>query len=49
MEGKVIKNISSVFSAEKVKTTKDEVPKEKFYAMIGELTLENDFLKKKLK
>lgn len=44
-----IKNISAVFSAEKSKAPQDDIPKEKLYARIGELTLENDFLKKKLK
>jgi transposase len=33
---------------EKTVVNKNEVPKEKLYARIGELTLENDFLKKKL-
>lgn len=43
-----IKNISAVFSSEKTVVLKDEVPTEKLYARIGQLTLENDFLKKKL-
>lgn len=43
-----IKNISAVFSVEKTVVSKDEVPTEKLYARIGQLTLENDFLKKKL-
>jgi len=48
-KSEAIKNISVVFSAEKVKPLKNEIPSEKLYARIGELTLENDFLKKKLK
>jgi transposase-like protein len=48
-KAEAIKNISAVFLTEKSKVPKDDVPKEKLYARIGELTLENDFLKKKLK
>jgi transposase-like protein len=47
-KAEAIKNISAVFSIEKTVVNKNEVPKEKLYARIGELTLENDFLKKKL-
>jgi transposase len=43
-----IKNISAVFNVEKSKVKSAEIPSEKIYARIGELTLENDFLKKKL-
>ena len=44
-----INNISAVFSVEKNGCEKkNEVPQEKLYARIGELTLENNFLKKKL-
>ena len=43
-----IKNISAVFSVEKTVAKKNEVFQEKLYARIGELTLENNFLKKKL-
>lgn len=43
-----VKNISAVFSVEKTVAKKNEIPQEKLYARIGELTLENDFLKKKL-
>lgn len=43
------KNIALVFNAEKpVKKNRNEIPPEKLFARIGELTLENDFLKKKL-
>lgn len=44
-----IKNISAVFATDKTLVSKNEIPSEKLYARIGELTLENDFLKKKLK
>ena len=47
-KSEAIKNISAVFSVEKAIVKKDEIPQEKLYARIGELTLENDFLKKKL-
>ena len=42
-----IRNLSAVFSAEKSVFAKDEIPTAKRYAQIGQLTLENDFLKKK--
>lgn len=44
----VIKNISLVFNQEKEVAKKDEISSEKLFARIGQLTLENDFLKKKL-
>jgi hypothetical protein len=47
-KSEAVKNISAVFSVEKTVVKKNEVPQEKLYASIGELTLENDFLKKKL-
>jgi transposase-like protein len=47
-KSEAIKNISAVFSVEKSVVKNKEVPQEKLYARIGELTLENDFLKKKL-
>jgi transposase len=47
-KSEAIKNLSAVFSADKTVTVKDEVPTEKLYARIGQLTLENDFLKKSL-
>lgn len=47
-KAEAVKNISAVFSVEKTIAKKNEVPQEKLYARIGELTLENDFLKKKL-
>ena len=43
-----IRNLSAVFSAEKSVFAKDEIPIAKRYAQIGQLTLENDFLKKSL-
>ena len=42
-----MKNFSSLFSVTQ-SNSKQEIPTEKLYARIGELTLENDFLKKKL-
>jgi transposase len=47
-KSEAVKNISAVFSVEKTVVKKAEVSQEKLYARIGELTLENDFLKKKL-
>ncbi len=47
-KAEAVKNITAVFSVEKSVVKKHEVPQEKLYARIGELTLENDFLKKKL-
>ena len=48
-KSEAIRNLSAVFSAEKTVVAKDEIPTEKLYARIGQLTLENDFLKKSLK
>ncbi|WP_410493718.1 hypothetical protein [Chryseobacterium sp. SC28] len=47
-KAEAIKNISAVFKQEKEASKKDEIPSEKLFAKIGQLTLENDFLKKKL-
>lgn len=47
-KAEAIKNISAVFNQEKVVEKKEEIPTEKLFARIGQLTLENDFLKKKL-
>jgi len=47
-KAEAIKNISAVFNQEKELAKKEEIPTEKLYARIGQLTLENDFLKKKL-
>ena len=47
-KAEAIKNISLIFSGEKVVSKKDEIPIEKLYAEIGQLKMENDFLKKKL-
>jgi transposase len=47
-KAEAIRNISSVFSVEKPAVSKNEIPSEKLYARIGELTLQVDFLKKKL-
>jgi transposase len=48
LKAEAIKNIASVFAADKVVVSKDEIPTEKLYAEIGQLKMENDFLKKKL-
>lgn len=47
-KSEAIRNISSVFSVEKTELPKDIFPTEKLYAQIGQLKMENDFLKKKL-
>lgn len=47
-KAEAILNLAAVFDAEKTKEKTTEVPSEKLYARIGQLTLENDFLKKKL-
>jgi transposase-like protein len=47
-KSEAIRNLSAVFSAEKTIVSKDEIPTDKLYARIGQLTLENDFLKKSL-
>ena len=47
-KSEAIRNLSAVFSAEKTVVAKDEIPTDKLYARIGQLTLENDFLKKSL-
>lgn len=42
-----MENISSVFGGEKSKTSDEDSPEiEKLYAQIGQLKVENDFLKK---
>lgn len=47
-KAEAIRNISAVFNHEKLESKKEEIPTEKLFARIGQLTLENDFLKKKL-
>ena len=47
-KAEAIKNVLLLFSGEKVVSKKDEIPIEKLYAEIGQLKMENDFLKKKL-
>ena len=47
-KAEAIKNISAVFNHEKESVKKEEIPTEKLFARIGQLTLEIDFLKKKL-
>lgn len=48
-KAEAIKNIAVVFAKEKTTTPKNETPSDVLYARIGQLTLEVDFLKKKLK
>lgn len=45
-KAEAIKNITAVFNQEKEVAKKEEIPTEKLFARIGQLTLENDFLKK---
>lgn len=45
-KAEAIKNISAVFTQEKPASKKEEIPAEKLFARIGQLTLENDYLKK---
>ena len=45
-KAEAIKNVLLLFSGEKVVSKKDEIPIEKLYAEIGQLKMENDFLKK---
>lgn len=47
-KAEAIQNISAVFSGSKPEKNKDEIPIEKLYEKIGQLKIENDFLKKKL-
>ena len=47
-KAEAIRNISAVFSNEKTVVIKDQIPTDKLYARIGELTLQVEFLKKKL-
>jgi transposase-like protein len=47
-KAQAIRNISAVFNPEKELVKKEEFPSEKLFARIGQLTLENDFLKKNL-
>jgi hypothetical protein len=42
-KSEAIRNLSAVFSEKTV--VKDEIPTEKLYARIGQLTFENDFKK----
>ena len=47
-KAEAVRNLSAVFSQEKMVAVKDEIPTEKLYARIVQLTLENYFLKKSL-
>ena len=44
-----LKNFSNVFEGESVSSKEKEVDIQSLYAQIGQLKVENDFLKKKLK
>jgi transposase len=47
-KSEAIKNISLLFSSTKPKVKKDLISTEQLYAEIGQLKMENDYLKKKL-
>ena len=47
-EGELLYTGSKVTVEGKEASKKEEIPTEKLFARIGQLTLENDFLKKKL-
>lgn len=47
-KAEAIRNMSQVFSKEKEESKDKNISTEKLYARIGELSLENEFLKKKL-
>ena len=46
-KGEFVKNASTLFGAQKI-VNDEEAEKDKLYAKIGQLQLENDFLKKTL-
>jgi transposase-like protein len=47
-KAQALANFAEVFSKEKSKESKPEIDIEKLYSQIGQLKVENDFLKKKL-
>jgi len=47
-KAQALANFAEVFSKEKSKESKPDVDIEKLYSQIGQLKVENDFLKKKL-
>lgn len=47
-KAEAVKNISTVFSSGNPEKKKDAIPVEKLYEQIGQLKMENDWLKKKL-
>lgn len=48
-KAEAVKNLSNVFTKDKPEKPKDTIPTEKLYAEIGQLKMENDYLKKKLR
>lgn len=48
-KAEAIKNMSSVFTNAKPEKKENDIPVEKLYEEIGQLKMENDFLKKKLR
>lgn len=47
-KSQALSNFSNVFSVENSKEKEKQVDSEKLYAQVGQLKVENDFLKKKL-
>ena len=48
-KAEAVKNMSTVFGNAKAEKKEDDIPVEKLYEQIGQLKMENDFLKKKLR
>jgi transposase len=48
-KAEAVKNMSTVFGNAKAEKKVDDIPVEKLYEQIGQLKMENDFLKKKLR
>ncbi|MGO3806897.1 MAG: transposase [Sphingobacterium sp.] len=47
-KAEAVKNMSLVFGDAKSEKKNDQIPESKLYEQIGQLKMENDFLKKKL-
>ena len=47
-KAEAVKNMSNVFAKDKPEMVKNPISTEKLYAEIGQLKMENDYLKKKL-
>ncbi|WP_428225611.1 transposase [Flavobacterium sp.] len=47
-KAEAVKNMSNVFAKDKPEIVKNPISTEKLYAEIGQLKMENDYLKKKL-